>query len=110
MAALMKATIERDLNLPVKSTNKQKTISLKRARAMNQRPPALMGLDSRDVNTDNNPEGDEDGLNIKGLDLDNIRINGDNSSLEFQKTEPLNADSPSVPRGSEASPVCQENP
>ncbi|KAL2359989.1 hypothetical protein RJZ56_007157 [Blastomyces dermatitidis] len=43
MAALMKATIERDLNLPVTTTNKQKTISLKQARASNQRPPALMG-------------------------------------------------------------------
>ncbi|EEH10997.1 conserved hypothetical protein [Histoplasma capsulatum G186AR] len=46
MAALMKATIERDLNLPVKTTNKQKTISLKQARATNQRPPALMGPES----------------------------------------------------------------
>jgi hypothetical protein len=69
-----------------------------------------MGLDSRDVNTDKNPEEDEDGLNIKGLDLDQIRINGDNISLEFPRAEPLHADSPSVPRGSEASPVCQENP
>ncbi|EEP76891.1 predicted protein [Uncinocarpus reesii 1704] len=29
MAAIMKATIERDLNLPVKTTNKQKTVSLR---------------------------------------------------------------------------------
>lgn len=42
MAALMKATIERDLGQAVESTNKQKTISLKQARLMNQRPPELM--------------------------------------------------------------------
>ncbi|KAI5310511.1 polar growth protein, partial [Ascosphaera atra] len=42
MAALLKATIDRDPNLPVRTTNKQKTISLKQAAATNQRPPALM--------------------------------------------------------------------
>ncbi|PLN86263.1 hypothetical protein BDW42DRAFT_190177 [Aspergillus taichungensis] len=42
MAALMKATIERDLQSPVESSNKQRTISLKEARLMNQRPPSLM--------------------------------------------------------------------
>ncbi|KMU89000.1 hypothetical protein CIHG_06801 [Coccidioides immitis H538.4] len=47
MAALMKATIERDLNLPVKTTNKQKTVSLRQARQMNQRPPALMNQKSK---------------------------------------------------------------
>ncbi|PGH00744.1 hypothetical protein GX51_05625 [Blastomyces parvus] len=48
MAALMKATIERDLNLPVTTTNKQKTISLKQARASNQRPPALMAAEAKE--------------------------------------------------------------
>lgn len=42
MAALMKATIERDMGKEVETTNKQKTISLKQARLMNQRPPELM--------------------------------------------------------------------
>ncbi|KAH8423199.1 putative polarized growth protein (Boi2) [Aspergillus melleus] len=41
MAALMKATIERDMETPVETTNKQRTISLKEARLMNQRPPEL---------------------------------------------------------------------
>ncbi|WEW58944.1 polar growth protein [Emydomyces testavorans] len=48
MAALMKATIERDLNLPVTTTNKQKTVSLRQARLMNQRPPALMNIQNKD--------------------------------------------------------------
>lgn len=42
MAALMKATIERDIHLPIETTNKQRTISLKEAQLTNQRPPALM--------------------------------------------------------------------
>lgn len=42
MAAMMKATIERDMSLAVETTNKQKTISLKQARLMNQRPPELL--------------------------------------------------------------------
>ncbi|KAL4808954.1 hypothetical protein BDV18DRAFT_133586 [Aspergillus unguis] len=42
MAALMKATIERDIHLPIETTNKQRTISLKEAQLTKQRPPALM--------------------------------------------------------------------
>ncbi|EED16552.1 polarized growth protein (Boi2), putative [Talaromyces stipitatus ATCC 10500] len=74
MAALMKATIERDVSRPVETTNKQKTISLKQARMMNQRPPALMEPElpkipqNKEVEPD---EGDVDGgLKIQGLSLD----------------------------------------
>lgn len=42
MAALMKATIDRNMDLPIEMTNKQNTMSLKQARETNQRPPALM--------------------------------------------------------------------
>ncbi|KAF2205320.1 hypothetical protein GQ43DRAFT_362657 [Delitschia confertaspora ATCC 74209] len=42
MAALMKATIDRDESTPTSTTYQQKTISLEKARAMRQRPPALM--------------------------------------------------------------------
>jgi hypothetical protein len=42
MAALMKATIDRDEALPFTTTYQQKTISLEKARAMRQRPPNLM--------------------------------------------------------------------
>ncbi|ROT35622.1 hypothetical protein SODALDRAFT_353267 [Sodiomyces alkalinus F11] len=45
MAALMKATIDRDDAQPVTTTYQQKTISLAKARAMRHRPPALMNLD-----------------------------------------------------------------
>lgn len=47
MAALMKATIDRDDAQPMTSTYQQKTISLAKARAMQQRPPALMNLDEQ---------------------------------------------------------------
>jgi len=45
MAALMKATIDRDDTKVITSTYQQKTISLAKARAMRHRPPALMNLD-----------------------------------------------------------------
>ena len=45
MAALMKATIDRDDAQPITTTYQQKTISLAKARAMRHRPPALMNLD-----------------------------------------------------------------
>ncbi|OBT39941.1 hypothetical protein VE00_09436 [Pseudogymnoascus sp. WSF 3629] len=41
MAALMKATIDRDDTTPITTTYQQKTISLAKARAMRHRPPAL---------------------------------------------------------------------
>ena len=45
MAALMKATIDRDDTQAVTTTYQQKTISLAKARQMRHRPPALMGLE-----------------------------------------------------------------
>ena len=76
MAALMKATIDRDETSPVTSTYQQKTISLAKARARKHRPPALMGPE--DVTEDlgsiaetqlENTKSVESGLNIQGLDL-----------------------------------------
>jgi len=49
MAALMKATIDRDETLSVSTTYQQKTITLEKAQAMRQRPPALM--DDDDIDT-----------------------------------------------------------
>ncbi|KAF2090930.1 hypothetical protein K490DRAFT_71223 [Saccharata proteae CBS 121410] len=64
MAALMKATIDRDETKAVTSTYQQKTISLAKARAMQQRPPNLMGPDDEEkIN-----EEDEHGLAIAGLE------------------------------------------
>ncbi|KAF2681055.1 hypothetical protein K458DRAFT_310460 [Lentithecium fluviatile CBS 122367] len=51
MAALMKATIDRDDSLAITTTYQQKTISLDKARAMRQRPPALMDDDDTETNS-----------------------------------------------------------
>ncbi|CAO2658171.1 Nn.00g074310.m01.CDS01 [Neocucurbitaria sp. VM-36] len=85
MAALMKATIDRDEALPFTTTYQQKTISLEKARAMRQRPPNLMD-DDDDTETGSAEnekkseyskesiqesvihEEDEKGLAISGLD------------------------------------------
>ncbi|KAG6000706.1 hypothetical protein E4U21_005095 [Claviceps maximensis] len=45
MAALMKATIDRDDTQPITTTYQQKTISLSKAKQMRHRPPALMNLE-----------------------------------------------------------------
>ncbi|CZS78625.1 unnamed protein product [Fusarium graminearum] len=45
MAALMKATIDRDDSKPITTTYQQKTISLTKAKQMRSRPPALMNLE-----------------------------------------------------------------
>ncbi|KOS20513.1 Protein BOI2 [Escovopsis weberi] len=45
MAALMKASIERDDTQPITTTYQQKTISLTKAKQMRHRPPALMNLE-----------------------------------------------------------------
>ncbi|ODA83096.1 hypothetical protein RJ55_01605 [Drechmeria coniospora] len=45
MAALMKATIDRDDSQPITTTYQQKTISLAKAMQMRHRPPALMNLE-----------------------------------------------------------------
>ncbi|KAL3492648.1 hypothetical protein BJX62DRAFT_202538 [Aspergillus germanicus] len=77
MAALMKATIERDVNLPIETTNKQRTISLKEAQLMNQRPPALM-IDAQMPAEDAPAEpaatktGEGAGLMIQGLDIEQV--------------------------------------
>ncbi|EGS18654.1 uncharacterized protein CTHT_0052600 [Thermochaetoides thermophila DSM 1495] len=79
MAALMKATIDRDDTQPVTSTYQQKTISLAKARQMRHRPPALMGLDEGDKKGEDNKKGEgknglgihysEDGGNESGLGM-----------------------------------------
>lgn len=86
MAALMKATIDRDDTLAITTTYQQKTISLEKARAMRQRPPALMDDDdtenaSADIESKKSgkskesiqesvihEEDEKSGLAISGLD------------------------------------------
>ncbi|CZT41469.1 related to budding protein BOI2 [Rhynchosporium secalis] len=68
MAALMKATIDRDDSKPVTTTYQQATISLAKARAMRHRPPALMNLDEHvDEEAMKTPASDKNGLNIHGI-------------------------------------------
>ncbi|KAF1924765.1 uncharacterized protein M421DRAFT_8423 [Didymella exigua CBS 183.55] len=97
MAALMKATIDRDEGLPFTTTYQQKTISLEKARAMRQRPPNLM--DEEDVDTASSKrselgkesiqgstiheEDEKQGLAISGLDDAQALLNyADNGSYE----------------------------
>ncbi|KGO71925.1 Sterile alpha motif, type 2 [Penicillium italicum] len=91
MAALMKATIERDLGQAVESTNKQKTISLKQARMMNQRPPELMPV-SGGTKTEQtiDEEEEESGFQIEDLNLSQSDANSfedTNGSLDINNTD-----------------------
>ena len=71
MAALMKATIDRDETKPITTTYQQKTISLGKARAMKQRPPALMNLvQEKTEGIKDEPTSERVGLNISGLGRD----------------------------------------
>ncbi|RAL11259.1 putative polarized growth protein (Boi2) [Aspergillus homomorphus CBS 101889] len=119
MAALMKATIERDMDLPVETTNKQRTISLKEAQLMNQRPPALMAGAAAGVADGAPPEAmekevaslktpsesteaetaaetpeaseapEERGLMIKGLDFDGEPARRDGNEEGSRLSNPL---------------------
>lgn len=68
MAALMKATIDRDETKPIITTFQQKTISLAKAKEMRHRPPALMNLDETSETIEEAAKSEETGLNIQGLD------------------------------------------
>ncbi|KAK5171311.1 polar growth protein [Saxophila tyrrhenica] len=78
MAALMKATIDRDDEGMVTTTYNQKTISLAKARARRERPPALREEDDLDESAE--LEGDDEasgrGLGIGGLDEKNDALPG----------------------------------
>lgn len=67
MAALMKATIDRDDTQPITTTYQQKTISLAKARQMRHRPPALMNLD--DSNSDAKDKRGSAGKGSNGLGI-----------------------------------------
>jgi len=93
MAALMKATIDRDDTKPITTTYQQKTISLAKARAMRHRPPALMNLDEQvDEEAMKTPASDKNGLNIQGIIFDRDPQEGDSgvsgvSKSDAQKSE-----------------------
>ncbi|KAE8441503.1 hypothetical protein EG329_004891 [Mollisiaceae sp. DMI_Dod_QoI] len=93
MAALMKATIDRDDSKPITTTYQQKTISLEKARRMRHRPPALMNLDEHvDEEAMKTPASDKNGLNIHGIIFDKDDQEGDSgvsgvSNFESQQPE-----------------------
>lgn len=64
MAALMKATIDRDDTKPIATSYQQKTISLAKARQMRHRPPALMNEDSTLVESKDEEKEKTNGLGI----------------------------------------------
>jgi hypothetical protein len=85
MAAILKATIEHDLS-SFETTNRQKTISLAKARARKERPPALKGTEDTVAEEDGiaelperptplieKDEG-ESGLNIHGLEFNESNL------------------------------------
>lgn len=89
MAALMKATIDRDDTKPITTTYQQKTISLAKARAMRHRPPALMNLDEHvDEEAMKTPASDKAGLNIQGIIFDKETHEGDSGVSGVSKLEP----------------------
>ncbi|OTB15139.1 hypothetical protein K445DRAFT_12418 [Daldinia sp. EC12] len=71
MAALVKATIDRDDTQPMTTTYQQKTISLAKARAMRHRPPALMNLDEKvEEGAKNGDDEKKNGLGISFGEVD----------------------------------------
>ncbi|KAH8670831.1 hypothetical protein BX600DRAFT_433981 [Xylariales sp. PMI_506] len=93
MAALMKATIDRDETKPMTSTYQQKTISLAKARQMRHRPPALMNLDEKaedkDAKNGHNEEKKSNGLGISFGEVDSA-ISGV-EKLGFSKVDSTTA-------------------
>jgi hypothetical protein len=69
MAALMKATIDRDDTQPITTTYQQKTISLAKARQMRHRPPALMNLEegANDANNEKKKAANKESSNGLGI-------------------------------------------
>lgn len=81
MAALMKATIDRDESKPMTTTYTQQTISLTRARQLQQLPLALKELDEKlPVGRMSTPNSEKVGLNLKGVEFD-ADAGGDDSGV-----------------------------
>ncbi|ORY62997.1 uncharacterized protein BCR38DRAFT_344955 [Pseudomassariella vexata] len=95
MAALMKATIDRDETKPMTSTYQQKTISLTKARQMRHRPPALMNLEEKTEESAANDEADEEKKNGLGISFGEVdsAISG-LEKLGLQKVESSSARNP----------------
>lgn len=100
MAALVKATIDRDDTKAVVTTYQQKTISLEKARKMRHRPPALMNLDEHvDEEVLATPASDKNGLNIQGIIFDHEPQEGDSGVSGVSRPEPLQSESATLSNG-----------
>jgi SAM domain (Sterile alpha motif)/PH domain len=91
MAALMKATIERDYTQKIVSTFQAKTISLATARAQRHRPPALMNLEEKaEEEPVKTPVIDLNGLNIRGIIFDQDNKNEKDSGMsDKSRSDPV---------------------
>lgn len=88
MGAIMKATIEHTA-MDFETTNKQKTITLAKARARKERPPALketaVEVGTPDSSTKDGSSLQETGLNIRGLSFE-PKHEDDKTELHSQST------------------------
>lgn len=99
MAALMKATIDRDDTQPITSTYQQKTISLNKAKQMRHRPPALMNLEETAEDDAAPAEGEKKDSNGLGIfsEVDSGVGGVDKGSENQTQTQQPVQDSPSLP-------------
>lgn len=108
MGEILKATIEHDLS-SFETTNRQKTITLAKARARKERPPALKGTEEvadeevAELAEKPTPQEEKDeqesGLNITGLDFSQ-------SDVDLQ----LRAAPPDEPQAKQEDTVDEEKP
>ena len=92
MAALMKATIDRDEDGMVTTTYNQKTISLAKARARRERPPALRESDGEErAELDADDDNSSRGLGIGGLSDKDATVGGADKDLDGSSMAPSTA-------------------
>jgi hypothetical protein len=109
MGEMMKATIEHTM-ADFETTNKQKTVSLTKARARMERPPALREEGAEAVNEPKaedvehrRPHSKEAGLNIRGLSFDDGSSQGEPRPASHKKMSSLDAARKSVAQALELS-------
>lgn len=92
MAALMKATIDRDEDGMVTTTYNQKTISLAKARARRERPPALRESDGEErAELEADDDNSSRGLGIGGLSEKEATVAGADKDLDGSSFAPSTA-------------------
>ena len=92
----MKATIEHDLT-SFESTNKQKTISLAKAKARKERPPALKETENLAEQDVDKTKARESGLNIKGAGLNSSDASVNKADVENVEPKPEHKAEKEVP-------------